>query len=317
MYVDETVEIDPKELDPALDPDLDRLSRRTLLERVGAGAATLAAAPVLAEGGGKAEQEGKPPRALDDPHIEKSTIHHTSKKEENGSLIFDVDFKGFLAQPKGDAKRGSVIVIHEIFGLTDHIKDVACRFAQAGYTALAPDLFTREGTPPPMSGGFGPLGQFVSKVPDSQILGDLRGAIHYLRTLPTSNGKVGAVGFCWGGRISMLLAADAPDLNAAVAYYGRISGEHTANQPAFPIDVVEKMHAPLLGNFGQEDQGIPPSEVEKLREALKAHHKTAELYIYEHAGHAFNNDTRESYRPEAAKLAFHRTLDWFKKYLHS
>lgn len=315
MQTEHTAEIDPKEFDPALDPELDRLSRRTLLGR--AGAAAIVAGGTIVESSSEAQQGAKPVHALEDPNLEKSTIHIKATKAENGALTADVDFKGFLVQPKGESKRGSVIVIHEIFGLTDHIKDVACRFAQAGYTALAPDLFTREGTPPPMSGGFQPLMQFVSKVPDAQILGDLRGAIQYLHTLPHSNGKVGSVGFCWGGRISMLLDADAPDLNAAVAYYGRISGEHTANQPAHPIDVAEKIDAPLLGHFGAEDQSIPPPEVEKLREALKAHHKTADLNIYPNAGHAFNNDTRESYRPETAKLAFHRTLDWFKKYLRA
>jgi carboxymethylenebutenolidase len=263
----------------------------------------------------KGEQQAMPITGDElDPDLDKSSISYSQSISVNGKNT-NVNFKGFLARPKGDNRRGGVIVIHEIFGLTDHIKDVACRFAQAGYDALAPDLFTREGTPPPLSGGFEPLREFVGKVPDSQILGDLQGAIAYLRRLPTSNGKVGSVGFCWGGRISMLLDAAAPDLNAAVAYYGRISGNPTPNQPTHPIDVVEEMHAPLLGHFGAEDAGIPPAEADKLRDALKAHDKVAEIYVYEHAGHAFNNDTREHYRPEAAKLALQRTLDGFARYL--
>jgi carboxymethylenebutenolidase len=304
---------DPKTFDAALDPDLDRLSRRTLLGRAGAGAVGVLAAGIAVAS--DAQESSQKPRALDDPTLKKAELTRKVSEKQGGDTEVEVYFKGLQVDPPGDHKRAGVIVIHEIFGLTDHIKDVACRFAQAGYTALAPNLFTREGEPPAASAGFQPLMEFVSKVPDHQILGDLKSAISYLKGLPTSNGKVGAVGFCWGGRIVMLLDADAPDLDAAVAYYGRISGKATPNQPLQPLDLADKMHAPLLGNFGAEDQGIPPSEVDKLRAALKEHGKTAELYEYDHAGHAFNNDTRESYRPEAAKLAFHRTLEWFKKYL--
>lgn len=293
------------DLDPALDPTLDQLTRRTFLGRAAGTGVAAALAPVAAD----AAQT--PPHALDDPNIEKSDITYPSKAG-NGP---QADIKAFLATPKTAGKRGGVLVVHEIFGLTDHIKDVACRLAQAGFDALAVDLFTREGAPPPTSGGFQPLMAFVGKIPDSQIMDDLKAGMAFLRARPDSNHKVGIVGFCWGGRVSMLFDAAAPTLNAAVAYYGRISGPKTDNQPAHPIDLVAKMHAPLLGNFGAEDTGIPPAEAEKLRAALKDHHKTAEIYVYEHAGHAFNNDTRESYRPEVAKVAWQHTLDWFKKYL--
>jgi carboxymethylenebutenolidase len=293
------------DIDPALDPTLDHLSRRTLLTRAGAGAvAAVAAAPVLAQDADKAD---KKPRALDDDTLTKTSI--TAKDGDKQVL------EGFLAEPKTTTKRGSILVVHEIFGVTDHIKDVACRYAQAGYTAYAINLFRREGEPPPMSAGFQPLMEFVGKIPDTQIMSDLDKASDMLRKHPHSNGKVGIVGFCWGGRISMLYDAHAPKLNAAIAYYGRISGQPTANQPTYPIDVVAKMHAPLLGNFGAEDTGIPPAEANKLRDALKAANKPAEIYVYENAGHAFNNDTRESYRPEAAKLAMQRSLEWFSKYL--
>lgn len=300
----------PFDIDPALDPTLDQLTRRRFLGRVGAGAAGAVAASALGAGA-DAQDDAKPKHALEDDSLDKQDVTFPAKAHDGATTAV----KGFLAQPKSDAKRGSVIVIHEIFGLTDHIKEVACRLAQAGYTALAPDLFTREGTPPPMSAGFAPLMQFVGAIPDSRILGDLKAAIHYLREQPASNKKVGSVGFCWGGRISMLLDGDASDLNAAVAYYGRISGDKTEKQPAHPIDMVAKMHAPLLGHFGAEDQSIPPAEANKLKDALKQHGKKGEVHVYEGAGHAFNNDTRESYRPEASKLAWKRTLDWFHTYL--
>lgn len=302
--------VESLERDPALDPTLDQLTRRTLLGRAGAGVAGAMTATVF---GSAAAQDAQPhPRALNDPDLHKEEITYPSK----GSNGKETAIKAFLATPKTEGKRGSVIVIHEIFGVTDHIRDVACRLAQAGYNALAPDLFTREGAAPPMSGGFAPIMEFVGKIPDSQLMGDMKAAMHFLRERRDSNHKVGSVGFCYGGRVSMLFDAYAPDLNAAVAYYGRVSGDKTANQPAHPIDLVAKVHAPLLAHFGAEDQGIPPSEANKQRDALKEHHKTAEIYVYEGAGHAFNNDTREAYRPEAAKLAWERTLAWFAKYLH-
>lgn len=246
----------------------------------------------------------------DDENFAKSELTYPSQIGDKTA-----DIKAFLAAPTSDEKRGAVIVIHEIFGLTDHIKAVACRLAQAGYSALAVDCFTREGPPPPLSGGFEPLRAFVSKIPDSQIMDDLKAAMTFLRARTDSNGKVGSVGFCWGGRISMLLDGHAPDLNAAVAYYGRISGQPSETQPAHPMDLVEKMHAPLLGHFGEKDTGIPPAEANKLRDALKAHNKIGEIYVYEGAGHAFNNDTRESYNEQAATLAWKRTLDWYMRYL--
>ena len=304
----------PEHVDPALDPTLDQLSRRKLLTRATAAtAAVVAASPLLAQTGAGGQTEKKP-SALDDATLDRQTVEIEGYADPADPARSKM-FKAFVVHPKTETKRGTVLVVHEIFGLSDHIKDVACRYAQAGYTAIAPDFFTREGTPPPMSGGFGPLMEFVGKVTDAQVNGDLDGAAKYARALPASNGKVGIVGYCWGGRVAMLYDAHAPALNAAIAYYGRISGKPTPGQPTHPIDVADKMNAPLLGIFGAEDTGIPPAEVNKLRDALKAAHKTAELYEYEGAGHAFNNDTRESYRADAAKLAYTRSLEWFGKYL--
>ena len=286
--------------DPALDPALDQLSRRTLLTRIGAGAAGTLAASLGAEAA----------EAAPKMEILRSDITFEAKHKDATATV-----KGFLASPKTNHKRGGVIVVHEIFGLTDHIKSVAARLAEAGYDALAVDFFSNAGELPDSKADFKPLMEYVGKISDAQIMQDAAGAAQYLRGLPHANKKIGIVGFCWGGRVSMLFDAESPDLNAAVAYYGRISGEKTVNQPLHPIDVADKMKAPLLGNFGAEDKGIPPSEVDKLRAALKAAHKTAELHEYEKAGHAFNNDTRESYRADAAKLAWKRTLDWYKKYL--
>jgi carboxymethylenebutenolidase len=293
------VKVGELELDPALDPTLDHVSRRSFVEKMGVG--TFVAAIL----GKETLPEPKRQSSLED----KNLLHEDITFESSGKRI-----EAFYCRPKGEGKRGSVIVIQEIFGLNDHIREIACRVAKAGFNGLAVNFFTREGKPPE---GFGPeLMKFVGDISDAQVLGDITAATKYLRTKHESNEKVGTVGFCWGGRISMLAAAEVPHLNAAVAYYGRIrQATKTDKQPAGPIDVVGKIHAPLLGNFGALDRGIPAADVEALKEELKKHNKTAELYEYEGANHAFNNDTRESYNAEAAKLAWQRTLEWNDKYL--
>ena len=287
------------EMDPALDPNLDHVSRRRFLERMSA--STFAAAVL----GKEALPQEKTLAALED----KSLVHDEVTFPSQGKRV-----EAYLCHPKGGGKRGSVIVIQEIFGLNDHIRDIACRLAKAGFNGLAVNFFTREGKPPE---GFGPpLMEFVNKIPDSQVISDISAAAEFLRKRTDSNGKVGTVGFCWGGRFSMLADADVPSVNAAVAYYGRIRQPNkSTNQPNGPIDVADKMHAPLLGHFGANDRGIPPADAEALKEVLKMHGKAAEIYVYEGAGHAFNNDTRESYHEASAKLAWHRTLEWFDKYL--
>ncbi len=307
-------EIRADERDPALDPTLDHLSRRTFLERAGSAAALGAVSAVAAEG-----QDAKKISALDDPHIEKSDVTFPSKTKDGKSA----DIKAFLAVPIPPPNvrwkpRGAVIVVHEIFGLSPHIRDVAARLAQAGYIALAPDLFTREGMPPKVEGNnFAPVMEMVGKITDAQIMADLKSGVAFLQKRKDANHKVGVVGFCWGGRVSMLSAANVPELKAAVAFYGRITGKPTDNQPQHPLDLAPKMTVPLLGNFGEKDGSIPIADIDKLRDVLKERKHPAELYVYEGAGHAFNNDTRESYRKDAAELAWKRTLAWFEKYLQA
>lgn len=288
------------DIDPALDPALDHVSRRSFIEKMGAG--TFAAAVL----GKESLAQDKRPASLDDANLTHEEVTFPAGEQR---------VEAFFCRPKAEGKRGSVVVIQEIFGLNDHIRDIACRCAKAGFNGLAVNFFTREGKPPSPQGGFQPLMDFVGKIPDSQIMGDIAAAAKWLRARPDSNGKVGTVGFCWGGRVSMLAAANT-DINAAVAYYGRIrQAQPSANQPHGPLDLAAKMHAPLLGHFGALDRGIPPADADALRESLKKGDKKAEIYVYEGAGHAFNNDTRESYHADSAKLAWKRTLEWFDKYL--
>ncbi len=291
------------DIDPALDPTLDHVSRRSFLEKMGM--STVAAAVL----GKEAMEQEKKTSAMDDPNLSHEEITFPSGEHR---------IQGFLCRPHAEGKLGAVIVVHEIFGVTDHIKDIACRVAKAGFTGLAVDFFTREGKPPSTDGGFQPLMDFVGKIPDSQIIGDVRAAAKYLRGRADSNGKVGVVGFCWGGNVSMLADGEIADLDAAVAYYGRIRLPENADRskkPHAPIELVSHMHAPLLGHFGALDNSIPTADVDALRDELKKQGKTGEIYSYEGANHAFNNDTRPSYNADASKLAWRRTLEWFDKYL--
>lgn len=221
----------------------------------------------------------------------------------------------FVAHPVGEVKRPAVIVVHEIFGLTDHIKDVAARVARAGYTALAPDLFTREGALP-LNQGFEAIRSIVGSIPDARIIDDLEACVGWLRALQGATGKVGLVGFCWGGRVAMLMSSAECNLQACVAYYGRTEGEKTEAQPSHPLDLVPSVNSPLMGHFGGQDHAIPVDGVKRLEAALGAAGKPSEIYIYEDAGHAFNNDTREqAFNAEAAAAAMKRTMDWFARYL--
>ena len=211
--------------------------------------------------------------------------------------------KGYLARPKAEGKYGSVVVIHENRGLNPHIKDVARRVAKAGYVALAPDALSPfGGTPQNEDEGRALFGQLDAEKNRKNFLN----AFAYLKARKESNGKTGAVGFCWGGALSNQMAVHNPDLNAAVSFYG--------SQPA--VSDVPKIKAPIQLHYGGLDErinaGIPAFE-----EALKAAGTKYELYVYEGANHAFHNDTAPTrYNETAAKLAWERTLRFFSQYLH-
>lgn len=282
------------------------VSRRQFLRRMGSSVVTAGA---MATGGAaaRAEQEATVKSALEDERLLREQVEYKSG---------DATIHGFLCRPKAPGRYPAVLVIHEIFGLVDHIRDVTCRLAQAGYVALAPDLYTREGGAPEGM-DLTKLREFVGKIADARMVGDLQAGMRYLRTRQDVRGdRIGSVGFCMGGLYSLLLAGRAPDLTAAVVYYGRlVYPEKTEQKPTAPMDLVKEMRAAIQGHFGGDDQAIPVESVEKFRAALAEHGKTHEIYLYEGAPHAFHNDTRPSYRPEAAKLAWSRTLAWFDRYL--
>jgi carboxymethylenebutenolidase len=213
--------------------------------------------------------------------------------------------KGYLARPKNGNRLGTILVIHENKGLAEHIKDVARRFAKEGFAALATDLLSRQGGTDQFKNPDDAI-EAIKKVTSNGVVEDLTSAIAYLKKQPFVNGRVGVVGFCWGGGQSLNFATKSKELNAAVVYYGRNPD---------PLDQVQNIACPVLGNYGQDDPNIVAG-VEPLKAALTKYGKNFDIKVYPGAKHAFNNNTNpERYHPEAAKDAWGRTVSFFKKNL--
>jgi carboxymethylenebutenolidase len=222
----------------------------------------------------------------------------------------------YRAAPEKGGPFPVVLVVQEIFGVHEHIKDVCRRLAKLGYLAVAPELFARQGDVSKMTDIQQIITKVVSKVPDEQVMGDLDAAVEWAKK--DGNGdtsKLGLTGFCWGGRVVWLYAAHSKRLKAGVAWYGRLSGAGKATelQPKYPIDLAGELKCPVLGLYGGKDAGIPLKDVEAMREALKKAKKPSEIVVYPEAPHAFFADYRPSYRKEAAEDGWKRMLAWFKK----
>ena len=227
------------------------------------------------------------------------------------------DFKlpAYRAAPAGKANAPVVLVISEIFGVHEHIADVARRFAKAGYFAIAPELFVRQGD----AGSYGEIAKLiaevVSKVPDAQVMGDLDATVAWAKGQGADTGKTAITGFCWGWRITWLYAAHNPAVKAGVAWYGRLVGAASPLNPAHPVDLASKLNGPVLGLYGGQDSGIPLDTVDKMKVALAAGSaaaKRSEFVVYPDAPHAFHADYRPSYRKDAADDGWKRCLAWFK-----
>ena len=264
-------------------------SRRAFIKKLailtGSTAVALALLPVLEE------NEVKAAIALqDDPDLVTEFINYPA---ETG------DMKAFLARPKTGKKFPAVIVIHENRGLVPHIRDVTRRMAKEGFLSLAPDaLSPLGGTPDDISN----VGEMFKQLNSEQTTKNFVAAVKYLKTHPLSTGKVGCTGFCWGGAMTNQVAVNAPDLDAAVPYYGR--------QPS--SEDITRIKAPIMAHYAENDQGINAG-IQAFEEALKKNNKEYQIFIYEGTGHAFNNDTnQERYNEKAAKLAWQRTVAFFR-----
>jgi carboxymethylenebutenolidase len=210
----------------------------------------------------------------------------------------------------------TILVVQEIFGVHAHIADLCRRFAKAGYYAIAPELYFRQGDPKAITDTQALLREIVSKVPDEQVMGDLDATVDFAKGEGKADtAKLGITGFCWGGRIVWLYAAHSAALKAGVAWYGRVVGDSTPNTPKHPVDIAKDLKAPVLGLYGGADTGIPNDTVDRMRAALKAGSPAAQksqIDTYPDTPHAFNADYRPSYRKEQAEDAWKKALAWFK-----
>ncbi|KAB2887215.1 MAG: dienelactone hydrolase family protein [Burkholderiaceae bacterium] len=220
----------------------------------------------------------------------------------------------YRAAPAGKTGLPVVLVIQEIFGVHEYIADVCRRFARAGYLAIAPELYARQGDPATYGEVAKLMAEVVSKVPDAQVLADLDGAVQWAGANGGDLARVGITGFCWGGRITWLYAAHGP-VKAGVAWYGRLVGQSTEMTPKHPVDVAPILKGPVQGLYGSADTGIPLDTVDKMKSALangSAAAKASEFVVYPEAPHAFHADYRASFRKEPAEDGWKRALAWFK-----
>jgi len=229
--------------------------------------------------------------------------------------------KGYLAQPSQPGRNPGIVVIHEAFGLVEHIRDLARRFANIGYNALAPDLYTRSGSPDPnnMEAVF----PVMFGLPDAQAVGDLEAAAAHLRGLPGATGKIGAIGFCSGGRQTLLFACSSDKVDAAVDCWGGFihratpDAETTPARPMPILNMVDRLHCPLFAVFGEEDQNPTVAQSEELRSRAQRAGKDVTIKVYENAGHAFLADYRPSYREGPAAELWADAVAFFNKHLKS
>ena len=256
------------------------------------------------------------------PIMAQTAIKTPSDGLTTGESSFNVDgfsVPFFYAAPEGKKNLPVVLVIQEIFGVHEYIADTCRRFAKAGYLAIAPELFARQGDP----GSYGEMAKLmdevVSQVPDAQVMKDLDGAVAWAGANGGNLKIVAITGFCWGGRITWLYAEQSKNVKAGVAWYGRLVGASTALTPKHPLDLAADLKAPVLGLYAGQDGGIPLTTVNQMKDALadagakgNAAAKASEFVLYKDAPHAFHADYRPSYRKEAAEDGFKRALAWFK-----
>ena len=221
----------------------------------------------------------------------------------------------YFAAPEAAIARPLALVVHEIFGVHEYIRDVTRRLARAGYFAVAPDLYQRQGDVSKLGSVKQILSEIVTKVPDAQVMADLDATRAWaLRDGRADVSRTVITGFCWGGRSVWLYSAHAPDIAAGTAWYGRLVGDARPQTPRHPVDIAGEEQAPVLGLYGTEDAGIPMASIEKMRGELAGAADGSEIILFPGAPHGFHADYRESYREMPASEGWRRMLEWFRKH---
>jgi len=252
--------------------------------------------------------------------VSAQTIHTDSEGLEAGEVGFQSNgtlIPAYRARPRGKTDLPVIIVIHEIFGVHEHIADVCRRFAKLGYLAIAPDFFEREGD----ASVYPTIQQIneniASKVPDAQVLGDIDAALVWAGQNGGDLKRVGINGFCWGGIYAWLYAEHNPQVKAAVSWYGGVAGAHTANSPQNPLDLAANLQVPVLGLYGLQDNSIPQDTLAQMKAAIAQGPqggRGSQFVVYDDAGHAFFADYRPSYRKADAQDGWKRAIAWFREH---
>lgn len=277
------------------------LTRRGFMVTSLAGGFALAAGPVAAQTAIKTDTKGLVAGEIKIP-------------------VADGSIPAYRAAPEGKSVLPVILVVQEIFGVHEYIKDVCRRLAKEGYMAIAPELYSRQGDPSRYTEISRLMSEVVSKVPDAQVLGDLDATVAWAAKNGGNAERLGITGFCWGGRIVWLYDAHNPKVKAGVAWYGRLVGDTDPLHPVQPVDIAAKLNGPVLGLYGGQDAGIPQDSIDAMKRALDKGNEGAQacmFVVYPDAGHAFHADYRPSYRAEAAKDGWSRALQWFDKLLKS
>lgn len=226
----------------------------------------------------------------------------------------DGEIPAYRAMPAKGKNFSVVLVVQEIFGVHEHIKDVCRRLAKLGYMAVAPELYARQGDTSKMTDVKEILETVVAKVPDEQVLCDLDITAAWAASNGGHADKLAITGFCWGGRIVWLYAAHNLNLKAGVAWYGRLTGEKDALHPKQPLELAKSLMAPVLGLYGGADSGIPVEIVKSFQAELKSASEKSEIIIYPEAPHGFHADYRPSYRSGPAADGWKKLQSWFKQH---
>lgn len=238
----------------------------------------------------------------------------------SGEVMIDVNgyaMPAYRAAPAGKTGLPVVLVLSEIFGVHEYIADTVRRLARAGYMAIAPELFVRQGDAQSYGEMAKLIAEVISKVPDAQVLADLDATVKWAAAHGGDTRKLGVTGFCWGGRQTWLYAAHNPGVKAGVAWYGRLVGQTSELNPKHPVDVAAQLHGPVLGLYGAADTGIPLDTVDQMKSALAAGNaaaKASTFVVYPDAPHAFHADYRPSFRQAAAEDGWKRALAWFQQH---